>query len=60
MGQTDSCQRGGGGWIKKMKGLAKEHVCITHRLRQRCGLARGKGGGGWVEADRWGENRDIC
>ena len=44
MEQMDSCQRGGGrdGLDERLanplaKGLAKEHVCRTHRYRQQCG-----------------------
>ena len=47
MEQTDSCQKGGVGGVgwKKVKELAKEHVCLTYEHRQ-CGdghRERGKG-----------------
>ena len=46
-----------------MKGLAKEHICITQRHRQRCGNGqeegrrwRGKGG----EVGKGEEHGEIC
>ena len=42
---------GGTGW-NKVKEVAKEHVCITHRRRQQCG-------DGQREEEVWW-NRDIC
>ena len=43
-----------------MKGLAVEHICITHRHRQQCGDGQRKGeleaGGG----AKWGGYGDIC
>ena len=49
-GAVEQCKwvgRGGSGW-EKMKGLDKEHVCLTHRHRQQCGDGqrdRGRGSG---------------
>ena len=50
MEQTGSCQAGEGkwNWRKEVKGLAKEHIYITHRHRQQCGGSqreRGVGAG---------------
>ena len=52
--QTVSCQRGGlggAGW-KKVKGLTKKNICITHRHRQQCGDGQREGGAGagWRQA----------
>ena len=33
-----------------MKGLAKEHICITHRHRQQCGDGQREGGTEWRRA----------
>ena len=47
----------GTGW-KKMKGLAKEYICITHGHRQQWGEGQREGGdGGWMERGKsrnWG------
>ena len=43
---------------KKVKGLGKEYISITHRYRQKCGDGQIEGrGGGWVEACKVGEMR---
>ena len=45
--QTDSCWRGGRrdtGW-KKVKGLTKKLICMTHGHRQWCGDCLGEWGG---------------
>ena len=59
MEQTDNCQDGRTGW-KRVKGLGKEHLCVTHRHRQQCSdsLREGRTRTGW----RWakGEIGDIC
>ena len=41
---------------KERKGLAKEHICITHRHRQQCGDGQREEG----EVGKGCENRDIC
>ena len=58
---TDSCQRRGGGGTggKRVKGLAKEHICIIRGHRQQCGdsqreVGQGLRGGG--QSGGW----DIC
>ena len=46
---------------KKVKGLAKEHACVTHGHRQQCGDGHsGRGSRGLEEEGKWGENGDIC
>ena len=52
-------QEGGYGW-KKRKGLAEEHIRMTHGHRQQCGGGQREGGEGWVEVGKGGENADIC
>ena len=46
-----------------MKGLAKAHVCVTHRHRQQCGDGQREGGmvglGGGEPRMGWGHG-DIC
>ena len=39
--------------IEKVKGLDKEHTCITHGYRQQSGDSQKKGGEGDLEA-KWG------
>ena len=52
--QTESCTRGGWGWLKGGEGLDKGHVCIAHGPGQHdCGNG-GAGGGGK------GGNWDNC
>ena len=46
MEQTDSYHRGGRTGWKKVKGLAKENICITHRYRQQCSDGQKDGGAG--------------
>lgn len=45
-----------------MKGLAKEHIPLTHRRRQLCGNGQREGGAGrvgsWVEVGK-GENMET-
>ena len=46
MEQTDNCLRGEGRTGgKKVKGLTKEHMCITHNTDNRAVTARKKKGG---------------
>ena len=35
-----------GHWMKEVKRLAKQHICMTHRHRQQCGDGQRAGGGG--------------
>ena len=44
---------GGAGW-KKVKGLSKEHTCITHRYRQQCGDGQRERAWGEVEEAKAG------
>ena len=62
MKQNDSRQRGArrGDWMKEVKGLAKEHICTTHRHRQQCGDGQKEGGAGLGGVRRSGGNVDIC
>ena len=51
MEQTDRLWGWGGIVQKEVKGLAKEHICTTHRHRPQCGdgqreVGAGRGGGG--------------
>ena len=43
---------------RKVKGLAKEHVCIIPRHRQQCGDGQREGGVGsgwrWAKVGKWG------
>ena len=55
--QTDSCQKGGELGDKKVKGLSKNTVYITHRHRQQYG-DRGKVGLREVEERKRGINRN--
>ena len=49
----------GTGW-KKGEGLAKEHICITHRHRLQCGDGpEGIGGRAGWRWTKWGGDRDI-
>ena len=45
-----------------MKGLTKEHVCMTHRHRQWCGVGQREGGGAKAGAGKQARvgNGDIC
>lgn len=48
---------GGTGW-KKVKQLAKGHICITHKYRQQCGDCQGWGGVAewkWAKGEGWGQ-----
>ena len=57
---TDSCQGGGGDWIKEGEGLAKEHRCMAHWNRKQHVVDREKGGQGWVEGGKGWRNGVIC
>ena len=45
-------------WTKEGKGLAREHIRITHRHRQQCGDSQREGGqgmgAGGQTAGKWG------
>ena len=43
MDWTDSCQRGRRGTGRKVKGLAKEHVCMARGHGQQCGDGQREG-----------------
>ena len=52
----------GTGW-KNEKGLAKDHICTTHRHRQQCGDSQREGGQGLGKGEQRGRQRgngDIC
>ena len=49
---------GGAGW-KKVKGLAKEHICITNGYRQQCGEGWKEGGTGTEKRKTNGEGGGI-
>ena len=50
-----------GGWVKKVKDLDTEHICITYRHRQQCGDGQRDC---WVRAvegmGKDGEIEDTC
>ena len=43
-----------------MKGLTKEHVCMTHRHRQQCGGGQREGGGAKSGEKEREEKWGIC
>ena len=45
---------------KKVKGLVKEHICITRRHRQQCSGQREEGVGAWWRCARGGGDGVIC
>ena len=55
------CERGEGRTgCKKVKGLAKEHICMTHSYRQQCDEGqRERRGRGWVEVGKVAQNGDM-
>ena len=42
-----------------MKGLAKEHIFLTHGHRQQCGDGLGRKDRGWVEAGKVGTSAIV-
>ena len=42
-----------------MKGLDKEHVCLTHRHRQQCGDGQREGAGVWKRGAKRGKIMSI-
>ena len=48
-------EAGRGNWMKKMKGLVKKHMCMTHGHRQQCGDCLKEGA--WVELGKEGTSR---
>lgn len=46
-------------WVKKGKGLAKEHICIPHSQVQECGEGQRRGLWEWVDVGKGGEEGDI-
>ena len=53
-------ERGGETGGKNVKGLVKEHICVTHRHRQQCGEGQGEGGCGLGRDRQSGRGGNIC